>query len=124
MKYLRTCAAAAAALGVVAMTPASAEAGWRHGWWGGPGVGYVGPRYHYRHYSYRTVPIITTDTPTAMLRGGNTVTGTRIKEGDRGRSKTPHGAVLRQTTRGKSMGSASRRPFWFSLHSYTLRPRE
>lgn len=23
------------------------------GWWGGPGVGiYVGPRYHYRHYSY------------------------------------------------------------------------
>ena len=57
MKYLVTCAAAAAALGVVAMTPGSAEAGWRHGWWGGPGVGiYVGPRYQYRHYSYRYRP--------------------------------------------------------------------
>ncbi|HMK39969.1 MAG TPA: twin-arginine translocation signal domain-containing protein [Methyloceanibacter sp.] len=56
MKYLLTCAAAAAALGVVAMTPASAEAGWR-GWWGGPGVSvYVGPRYHYRHYGYRYRP--------------------------------------------------------------------
>ena len=58
MKYLVTCAAAAA-LGLVAITPGSAEAGWRSGWWGGPGVGiYVGPRYGYgyRNYSYRYRP--------------------------------------------------------------------
>lgn len=47
------------ALGLVAITPGSAEAGWRSGWWGGPGVGiYVGPRYGYgyRNYLYRYRP--------------------------------------------------------------------
>lgn len=55
MKYLLTCAAALAALGLVAVAPGTAEA--RHGWWGGPGVSiYIGPRYHYRHYGYRYRP--------------------------------------------------------------------
>jgi hypothetical protein len=57
MKYLLTCATAAAALGLVAGAPGLAEAGWRYGW-GGPGVSiYVGPRHHYyRHYGYRYRP--------------------------------------------------------------------
>jgi hypothetical protein len=35
MKYAMTGIAAAAALAVVALTPAAAEAGWRGGYWGG-----------------------------------------------------------------------------------------
>ena len=57
MKYALTGIAAAAALAVVALTPGTADAGWRGGWgWGGgwgPGFGiYVGPRPYYRNYSY------------------------------------------------------------------------
>jgi hypothetical protein len=57
MKYVVTGLAAAAALAAVALTPGTADAGWRHGgWgggWGGPGVGiYVNPRPYYRGYSY------------------------------------------------------------------------
>jgi hypothetical protein len=39
-------AAGALALALVSLAPSSAEAGWRRGYWGGPGVSvYVGPRY-------------------------------------------------------------------------------
>lgn len=54
MKYALTGIAAAAALAVVALTPGTADAGWRGGYWGGgwgPGFGiYVGPRPYYRNY--------------------------------------------------------------------------
>jgi hypothetical protein len=54
MKYALTGIAAAAALAVVALTPGTADAGWRGGYWGGgwgPGFGvYVGPRPNYRNY--------------------------------------------------------------------------
>ena len=56
MKYALTGLAAAAALAAVALTPATADAGWRGGYWGGgwgPGFGiYVGPRPYYRNYGY------------------------------------------------------------------------
>jgi hypothetical protein len=55
-------AVGALALTFVTLSPNSAEAGWRRGGWGGPGVnvcvgprwGYYGPRYYrpYRYYSY------------------------------------------------------------------------
>jgi hypothetical protein len=63
MSKLATFAVAVAALvlAFVTLSPNSAEAGWRRGGWGGPGVnvyvgprwdgGYVGPRY-YRPYGY------------------------------------------------------------------------
>jgi hypothetical protein len=54
MKYALTGIAAAAALALVALTPGTADAGWRGGYWGGgwgPGFGiYVGPRPYYRNY--------------------------------------------------------------------------
>jgi hypothetical protein len=48
-------AVAALVLAVVTISPSSAEAGWRRGHWGGPGVsvhvgprwGWYGPRYRY-----------------------------------------------------------------------------
>jgi len=48
----------ALALAVVTVSPSSAEAGWRRGGWGGPGVSvYVGPRWGYypprRYYGPR-----------------------------------------------------------------------
>ena len=56
MKYALTGLAAAVALAGVALTPATADAGWRGGYWGGgwgPGFGiYVGPRPYYRNYGY------------------------------------------------------------------------
>ena len=56
MKYALTGLAAAAALAAIALTPATADAGWRGGYWGGgwgPGFGvYVGPRPYYRNYGY------------------------------------------------------------------------
>ena len=56
MKYALTGLAAAVALAAVALTPATADAGWRGGYWGGgwgPGFGiYVGPRPYYRNYGY------------------------------------------------------------------------
>jgi len=57
MKYTLPAIAAAAALAIIALSPGTAEAGWRHGGWGGgwgPGFGvYLGPRPYYRDYSYR-----------------------------------------------------------------------
>ena len=57
MKYTLTAIAAGAALVIIALSPGTAEAGWRHGGWGGgwgPGFGvYLGPRPYYRDYSYR-----------------------------------------------------------------------
>jgi hypothetical protein len=50
MSKLATFAVALAALvlAFVTLSPSSAEAGWRRGGWGGPGVSvYVGPRYGY-----------------------------------------------------------------------------
>ncbi len=56
MKVLLTSAAALAVLGLLAVAPGSASAGW-HGWWGGPGVSiYVGPRHHHRYYGDRYRP--------------------------------------------------------------------
>jgi hypothetical protein len=56
MKYTLTGLAAAVALAAVALTPETADAGWRGGYWGGgwgPGFGiYVGPRPYYRNYGY------------------------------------------------------------------------
>jgi hypothetical protein len=50
MKYALTGLAAAAAIAAVALTPATADAGWRGGGWG-PGFGiYLGPRPYYRNY--------------------------------------------------------------------------
>ena len=62
MKYALAGLAAAVALAGLALTPATADAGWRGGYWGGgwgPGLGfYVGPRpyYGYDRYSYRYGP--------------------------------------------------------------------
>jgi hypothetical protein len=57
MKYTLPAIAAAAALAIIALSPGTAEAGWRHGGWSGgwgPGFGvYLGPRPYYRDYSYR-----------------------------------------------------------------------
>ena len=57
MKYTLTAIAAAAALAIFALSPGTADAGWRHGGWGGgwgQGFGvYLGPRPYYRDYSYR-----------------------------------------------------------------------
>ena len=51
MKKLLACFLCAAALGIVALAPSKASAGW--GWWGGPGVNiYIGPRYRYPNYGY------------------------------------------------------------------------
>jgi hypothetical protein len=54
MKKQIGCVLAAVAIGIVALEPSKACAGW--GWWGGPGVGFsitVGPRYrYYRPYNY------------------------------------------------------------------------
>jgi hypothetical protein len=50
MSKLATFAVAVAALvlAFVTLSPSSAEAGWRRGHWGGPGVSvYIGPRYGY-----------------------------------------------------------------------------
>jgi hypothetical protein len=53
MKYLATGIVAAAVLGLVALAPVPASAGY-YGWGGGPGFGvYIGPRYpSYGYYSY------------------------------------------------------------------------
>jgi hypothetical protein len=50
MSKLATFAVALGALvlAFVTLSPSSAEAGWRRGWYGGPGVNvYVGPRWGY-----------------------------------------------------------------------------
>jgi hypothetical protein len=56
MSKLATFALALGALvlAFVALSPSSAEAGWRRGWYGGPGVSvYVGPRWGWYGPRYR-----------------------------------------------------------------------
>jgi hypothetical protein len=80
MKYAMTGIAAAAALAVVALTPAAAEAGWRGGYWGGGWVlasASISARVPIIGITPTgTVPITTTAIHMGTVPAGSIVTGT------------------------------------------------